>query len=158
MASWKCRCLRSSTKYLSAGPVLCLDIRRTFDKEAAELDTDQGSWPSLINRKWYEARQEIQARLYWGPCCSSGEWDQVTGSLTCLLHDVGQADSLCGVKVGEHIGVRPEGGLGGCPLLCWCWVQATCRVTAFAPNTLFLLQALQKWQWEFLGLFVSCCS
>ena len=35
-------------------------------------DTDQGFWPSPINRNWPETRQEIQARLYWGPCCSRG--------------------------------------------------------------------------------------
>ena len=31
-----------------------------------------GFLASLINRNWSEARQEIQARLYWGPCCSRG--------------------------------------------------------------------------------------
>ena len=34
--------------------------------------TAQGSWPSPVNRNWSEARQEIQARLYWGPCYSVG--------------------------------------------------------------------------------------
>ena len=32
-----------------------------------------GSWPSLVNRNWWEARQEIQARLYWGSYCTRRE-------------------------------------------------------------------------------------
>ena len=42
--------------------------------------TDQGSWPDPINRSWQEARQEMQARLYWGVCYSRGEREQTTGS------------------------------------------------------------------------------
>ena len=34
------------------------------------LITTQGSWPSPVNRNWLEARQEIEARLYWGLCYS----------------------------------------------------------------------------------------
>ena len=44
--------------------------------ECHKSDTSQGSWPSLIDRNWLEARQEIQARLYWGLCCSRGEQEQ----------------------------------------------------------------------------------
>ena len=47
--------------------------------------TDQGSWPSSINRNWLEVRQEIQARHYWGPCCSRWERDKTTISLAHLL-------------------------------------------------------------------------
>ena len=32
-------------------------------------DADQDSWPSPINKNWPEARQGIEASLYWGPCC-----------------------------------------------------------------------------------------
>ena len=35
------------------------------------LITSQGSWLSPINSNWLEARQAIQARLYWDPC----HWD-----------------------------------------------------------------------------------
>ena len=50
-----------------------------------DCDTDQGSWLSPTNRNWLEVRQEIQARLYWGPCCSRWEWEQVTISSACSL-------------------------------------------------------------------------
>ena len=36
---------------------------------------------SLINRNWSEARQDIQARLYWSPCCSRVKWEQTACSL-----------------------------------------------------------------------------
>ena len=45
--------------------------------------TNQGSWPSPVNRNWPEARQEIQTKLYWGPCCN--KWDQEQTSFPCLL-------------------------------------------------------------------------
>ena len=32
----------------------------------------QGSWPSPVHRTWLQARQEIQARLYWGLWHSRG--------------------------------------------------------------------------------------
>ena len=41
--------------------------------------------PSPINRNWLKAKQEIQARLYWGPCCSRGERERTTIFLACLL-------------------------------------------------------------------------
>ena len=37
----------------------------SIGKEDVEFGTDQGSWPFPINRNWSEARQEIQAKLYW---------------------------------------------------------------------------------------------
>ena len=104
------------------------------------IDTDQCSWPSPTSRNWPESRQEIQARLYWGPCCSRGEQEQTTDSLACLLPDGGKACSLYGVRVGVCPGVGPEGWLrcfahplGG--VVCRGYVQ--CPV--FAPDTLFLL-------------------
>ena len=42
-------------------------------------------WPELLaclmEGNWSEARWEIQARLYWGPCCSNGKQEQTTRSL-----------------------------------------------------------------------------
>ena len=113
------------------------------------LDTNQGSWPSPINRNWPEARQEMQARLYWGPCCSRGEREQVTVSLARSPRR-GRAGSLYGVRVGVCPGVElrwfahPFGGAVR---------RGHAQYPAFAPNTLFLLRALQKWQ---LGFLVFC--
>ena len=45
----------------------------------------QCSWPSSINRNWLEFRQEIQAKCYWGPCCSRWEREKTTISLAHLL-------------------------------------------------------------------------
>lgn len=47
--------------------------------------TSQGPRPSPIDRNWLEARQEIQARLYWGPCCSKCELRQQGPLLACSL-------------------------------------------------------------------------
>ena len=63
----------------------------------------------------------------------------------------GRACPLYGVRVGVCPGVRPEGWLS-------CFAHplggVACRghaqYPAFAPNTLFLLQAPQKWQLRFL--------
>ena len=76
-------------------------------------DSDQGSWPCPTNRNWSEARQEIQTRLYWDPCCSRGE--QTTGSLAGSLPEGVRAGSVYGVRVGVCTGVSRRGGLGGLP-------------------------------------------
>ena len=47
--------------------------------------TVQGSWPSSTNRKWLEARQEIQARFFWDLFYSREEQEQATGSIASLL-------------------------------------------------------------------------
>ena len=65
---------------------------------------------SLIDRNWQETRQKIQVRLYWGPCCNRGEWEQVTVSIACSLR-WGWAGSLYGVRLGVGPGVRLEGWL-----------------------------------------------
>ena len=93
-------------------------------------------WPrfltSLINRNW-EARQKIQARLYWGPCCSREEQKQATVSLSCsLAPQRGQAGSLYGVTA-SCPGLGSEGWLrcfahlsggvecrGCCSVPCFC--------------------------------------
>ena len=93
--------------------------------------------------------QEIQAWLYGGPCCSRGV--RTDSRFPCLLHEVGQLHSLQGLRVGVCPGVRLEERLrllaqpfGG--ILCRGHVQ----YPALAPDTLFLLQALQKGQLVFL--------
>ena len=103
----------------------------------SSLDTDQGSWPSPINRNWLEARQGIQARLYWGPCCSSQEWKQGTVSLSWSWRGIG-----------VRPGVQPEGGLGGFP------TPLVVLGVRGMPSTLLLLPVLQKWQ---VGFFWSFC-
>ena len=66
-----------------------------------------GSWPSPINRSWQEARQEIQARLCFDPCCNGGgENKQV--SFACPFPKEGQAGSLLGMRVMVFPGVREE--------------------------------------------------
>ena len=49
----------------------------------------------LLNQQNLIRGQEIQARLFWGPCCSSREWEQATGSLAGSLD-------------GEMLGVCPR--------------------------------------------------
>ena len=85
----------------------------------------------------------------WGPCCSRGV--RTDSRFPCLLHEVGQLHSLQGLRVGVCPGVRLEERLrllaqpfGG--ILCRGHVQ----YPALAPDTLFLLQALQKGQLVFL--------
>ena len=127
-----------------------LPLPRAHMLMRAAGDIGQGPWPSPINGNWLEARQEIQARLYWGSWCSSGERKQVTVSLACSPR-WGRAGSLYGVRVG----VRLEGCLR-------CFAQPSggveCRGHAqypvFVPDTLFLLPPLQKWQLGFL-VFLS---
>ena len=71
-----------------------------------------------INRNWLEARQEIQARLYWGPCCGSrSENKQQVPSLACSLRGW-RACSLYTVRVGVVCS----------PLWWWC-VQGGMRST-----------------------------
>ena len=84
-----------------------------------------------------------------GPCGSSGEQEQTTGFLACSLgrERGGQACSsfLHGVTVGVCLGVRPERWLR-----CFVpWLRGVeCGGHApyfvYAPDTLFLFQALQK--------------
>ena len=103
--------------------------------------------PSPINRNWLKARQEIQARLYWDPCCSSGEREQTTISLACLLPEGVVSLFLTGLRVWVCSGDWPEGWLK-------CFVHplgdAVCRghaqYLAFASNTQVLLLVLQKWK------------
>ena len=62
--------------------------------------TKQGSWSSPVDRNGLETRQEIQARLYPGPCCSRGQQEQQ--QRTCSLAPCGGGwVSVCLVR-SEH--------------------------------------------------------
>ena len=122
----------------------------------SSIDTEQGSWSSPINRNWLEARQEIQARLYWSPCIiCRREREQVTGSLTHSLPGARGAHSIYGVKVGVCPGVGPEGWLRwfAHPFVVLS-AGGHAQYPAFATNTQFLLPALQKWQLGFLSFCI----
>ena len=83
------------------------------------------------------------------------EGAETSNRFPCSLPKEGRAGSLYGVRVGTGPGVGPEG--------CLRWLahpfgDVVCRGhvqdPAFAPNTLFLLPAPQKWQLGFFCLFV----
>ena len=97
-------------------------------------------WPgllaSLINRYWLEARQEIQASLYWGPCFNSGQWKQVS-LLSCSLRRVGWF-----LTWGEGRGVSRGKTKGWLQCFACPWGGVVCRGHMQGP--VFLL-AVQKW-------------
>ena len=74
------------------------------------------SWDSSINRNWWEARKEIQARLYKCPCSLSeeGNWflkrDEGSGRLVALIGGVASV---------------------ACPPPWWCCVQGSHAVSGF---------------------------
>lgn len=68
-------------------------------------DTDQGSWPPLINGNSPETRQETQGRLSGGPCCRREQREQATRPLVYLLAERS-------VGLGSGLG---RGGLGVLP-------------------------------------------
>ena len=100
-----------------------------------------------LPQSFLEARQEIQARLYWGPAAvarggSTNSFPWLLAHCSLLPERV-QACSLYGVRVGMCPGVRLEG-----------WLR--CFAHLFSGGVCrgheLLLQALQKWQ---LGFLVS---
>ena len=102
---------------------------------------------SAVNKNWLEDRQEIQARFYWGPCCTSGEWEQGTRSLVCLLPEWVQAGFLYRVRLSVGSGLRPKGWFR-------CFAQPLVVLsTEVMCSILLLLPTLQKWQLRFFGLF-----
>ena len=104
---------------------------------------------SLINRNWSEARQKIQARLYWDPCYIREDQEQVTDSLAFSL--TGEWASWFHIW-GEGRGVS-KGGLGGLPHLLGGGVcRGHAQYPAFAPEPLRFPPALQNWQFVFLCL------
>ena len=78
-----------------------------------------GSWTFPNNRNWLEARQEIQARLYWGLCCSSGDQWQTLGSLACSFPKL---VPYVGWGLGCAQGSGQRGGIGVCLPFRWSWV------------------------------------
>lgn len=61
-------------------------------------DTNPGFLAFPINRSWLEARQEIQARPFWGPWCSSGEREQTRVSFACSFTEGWWTCSFCGMR------------------------------------------------------------
>ena len=101
------------------------------------IQEHQGCWswywpgPSLISRNWWEARQEIQARLHWGSYTRYRiEGKQVTGFLVY---------SFYGVKVGVCPGLSRRGGVGRFPLICGVNCRGQVQYPAFAPDTQFFV-------------------
>ena len=103
--------------------------------------TDQGSWPEPINRNWPEARQEIQARLYWRLCCSTGEQEK-NNRFACLLPApwVGLAPNIGPVVCA---GVRLEAWLAHAfrwyvvPCFCsWFFRPGSCIFVSFVQKLL----------------------
>ena len=65
---------------------LCLGRCHSHWPGLDHVVTNQGSWPSPVNRNWLGAGHEIQARLYCSFCTSCRrEWKQVTVSLLAPL-------------------------------------------------------------------------
>ena len=94
------------------------------DLRLASLCYQPGFLASLINRNWSDARQEIQARLYWGLCCSRREQEQVTVSLPGSPRGGGAVSWL--IIWGERR-LWSKGWAGGvtkvvCPPPWWCCV------------------------------------
>ena len=119
-------------------------------------DTDQGSWPSLINRNWLEVRQEIQPRLYWGFCTNCRrKWKKVTNYLACSPRVGGQPCPLYGVRVGVYPVAwlkgslrwfaHPFGGVG--------W-RGHVQSLLLLPIPIFCSWLFRKGSWVFC-LFVS---
>ena len=88
----------------------------------------QGSWPSPVNRTWLEARQEIQARLYWGLWCSRGNENKRQVSLLAPWVG-GKLVSYMGWGYNVPKGCS-RGGIGVFPPL-WCWGQRACTISCF---------------------------
>ena len=101
------------------------------------IDTDQGSWPSLINRNWLEASQEIQAPLL-GPLLQHGGV-KTSNRFSCSLPvgsgGVGDWFLVWGEGRGVSRGQAGGGAQGVYPPLWWCWVQGACAVPCFSPSS-----------------------
>ena len=103
--------------------------------------TDQGSWPSAINRSWLNARQVLWTRLYWEV--------RTNNSFPCSLFlGVGQTCSLYGMRVGVCPEVRLEGWLR------WCYMQEAWIVPCFCSQHPVFAPGSSKVE---VGLFWSLC-
>lgn len=98
-----------------------------------DRDTNQGSC-SLISRNWSECRQEVQAQLCRGPCCSRRT--RTDNSFPCSFPRRGEL-----VPYMEWRWGRARGWLGwlACPL-------SVLRAGGM-HSALLLRLAPQKWQW-----------
>ena len=114
---------------------------------APQFVTDHGSCPFPVSRNWSEARQEIQARLYWGLCCSMGKWDQL-----CKWR--GQACSLMGwgeeYLQGSWLHVQ-----GACAVPCFCSRHPVFALGAYKLASGVLVSVF--WGPEFTPSVHACC-
>ena len=69
------------------------------------MATNKGPWPCSITRNWSEARQEIQAKLYWGPCYTQRNENKEQVSLLAPLR------RGAGSSHGRRVRVCPGVGL-----------------------------------------------
>ena len=129
----------------------CLQLS-VYIWEWSRYDTDQGSWPSPINRNWLGARPDIQARL-WDPCCSSGEQEQATGSLLDPSW-VGPSLFLVWGDIRVCPRVRLEWSVGGLPTPSG--IQGTCAVHCFC-SWLFRIGCWVGFFFFFLYLLSRIC-
>ena len=111
--------------------------------------TNQSSWPPPINRNWLEVRQEIQARLSWGPAAAEGSENKQQVPLP--------APSLSGAEL------APYGGWGwGCVQrvadgwLRWCApLRWRCRQEA-GTEFCFCSRLFNSGSWVFWSLCIFC--
>ena len=90
--------------------VSSLDRTSLLHKYSLSICYQPGVLASSINRNWLEARQEIQGRLYWVPCCIRGSKNKQQVPFLLILRG-GQACSLYWVRVAVCPRVKPEGWL-----------------------------------------------
>ena len=96
-----------------------------------------GFLASLINKNWSEARQEIQAGLLWGPCCTTVNKNR-RHFLAHLLPEVGVAElaPYMGWVQGSIQVLGQRGGLGRLP------TPKVVLSTGVMCNTMVLLRTL----------------
>ena len=101
----------------------------------------------LINGNWSEARQEIQARLYWDPFCAGGSKNkQQFPLLACSL----RGNELVPYVRWGYVQVQGSGWNDGSGCLLpfwWCCVQGSCAVPCFCSRL------FRSGRWSFWSLF-----
>ena len=106
----------------------------------------QDAWPPHQQQKWIRGQTRDSGETLLGPLLQQREQEQTTGSLACLLPDVGGVGgggSLYGVRVRVCSGSGWRGGLGGPP------APLVVLSAGGVCSPLLLFQALQKWQLGF---------
>ena len=96
-----------------------------------------------------KSRQEIQARLYQGPCCTGGSKSKWQIPLLALWGGVSWL--LPWVRGGVDPGIWSEGWLRwSAHPLCWCCVQGACTVPCFCSRL------SRSGSWVLFSLSESC--